>query len=473
MAPSDGSSGSSGAGAAAGNSTGRIVGVGIILILLLIGAYFAVQPGDDAEAPVEVAQPEAEGAPEAEPDVAEADEPVVEEPAEPEVAEAEETATEPTPEPAPIVPTFDVVRVEPDGRTLVAGSGEPGATISIMVDGEEVGTAEADSSGKFVAMLKIDAADTARAMSMSSTGENGEAVASAQSVIVAPAPIVEEPVEVAEAPADETDEAVEVAQAPEADVEETTEVVSNESSGEDTQVPANTNMAGTTEVTDNAPEVVADAPPVPGDAEQAEGSFEEKVATVTEGDTPDVEQPAAPTVLLADEKGIEVLQSAGPSPEALQNIVVDTITYDSEGDVVLAGRGTAEDRSVRVYIDNQPVQELPVDADGGWRAPLPDVDTGVYTLRIDEIDAEGRVVSRIETPFKREAREDIKALEAQARLSPAPLQILTVQEGNTLWGLSQGALGDGRLYVKLFEANKERITDPDLIYPGQIFAVPN
>ena len=470
MAPSDGSSGSSGAGAATGNSTGRIVRVGIVLILLLIGAYFAVQPGGENEAPVEVAEPEAEEAPEAQPEVAETEEPIVAE--EPEVAEVEEPAAEPE----PITPTFDVVRVEPDGRTLVAGSGEPGATISIMVDGEEVGTAEADSSGKFVAMLKIDAADTARAMSMSSTGANGEAVASAQSVIVAPAPLVEEPVEVADAPEASTvgteEQTAEVAEA-EAAVDETTAVATDAIFGEDTQVPSNTNMAGTTETTEDAPEVVADAPPVPGDAEQAEGSFEEKVATVTEGDTPDVEQPAAPTVLLADEKGIEVLQSAGPSPEALQNIVVDTITYDAEGDVVLSGRGTAEDRSVRVYLDNQPVQELPVDADGGWRAPLPDVDTGVYTLRIDEIDAEGRVVSRIETPFKREAREDIKALEAQARLSPAPLQILTVQEGNTLWGLSQGALGDGRLYVKLFEANKERITDPDLIYPGQIFAVPN
>jgi nucleoid-associated protein YgaU len=49
---------------------------------------------------------------------------------------------------------------------------------------------------------------------------------------------------------------------------------------------------------------------------------------------------------------------------------------------------------------------------------------------------------------------------------------VTVQPGFTLWGIAQQNLGDGVLYVQLFEANADQIKDPDLIYPGQVFAVP-
>ncbi len=50
--------------------------------------------------------------------------------------------------------------------------------------------------------------------------------------------------------------------------------------------------------------------------------------------------------------------------------------------------------------------------------------------------------------------------------------MLTVQPGNTLWGIASGAYGDGVLYVRLFEANRGQIRDPDLIYPGQVFTIP-
>ncbi len=54
---------------------------------------------------------------------------------------------------------------------------------------------------------------------------------------------------------------------------------------------------------------------------------------------------------------------------------------------------------------------------------------------------------------------------------PAPVTV-TVQPGFTLWGIAQGQWGDGVLYVQVFEANRDRIKDPDLIYPGQVFVMP-
>jgi nucleoid-associated protein YgaU len=101
------------------------------------------------------------------------------------------------------------------------------------------------------------------------------------------------------------------------------------------------------------------------------------------------------------------------------------------------------------------------------------VDTGVYTLRVDEIAADGSVVSRVETPFQREPVQTILALAEEEAADTAPVRLVTVQPGNTLWGISRRSYGEGTLYVRVFDANKERIKDPDLIYPGQVFTVPD
>ena len=49
---------------------------------------------------------------------------------------------------------------------------------------------------------------------------------------------------------------------------------------------------------------------------------------------------------------------------------------------------------------------------------------------------------------------------------------VTVQPGYTLWAIARDTYGDGMLYVQVYNANKEKIRDPNLIYPGQIFVVP-
>jgi nucleoid-associated protein YgaU len=164
-----------------------------------------------------------------------------------------------------------------------------------------------------------------------------------------------------------------------------------------------------------------------------------------------------------------VLQSG--APEVTDNVAVDAITYDATGEVFLSGRATGAG-SVRVYLDNAPV--LTTEIEGGqWRTRLPDVDTGVYTLRVDELAEDGTVTSRVETPFQREPVQMILALaEVEEDLS-TPVRLVTVQPGNTLWGISRRSYGEGTLYVRVFEANRARIRDPDLIYPGQVFTVPD
>ncbi len=54
----------------------------------------------------------------------------------------------------------------------------------------------------------------------------------------------------------------------------------------------------------------------------------------------------------------------------------------------------------------------------------------------------------------------------------APVTV-TVQPGYTLWGIAKRNFGHGILYVQVFEANRDKIRNPDLIYPGQVFTIPD
>ncbi|WP_371226988.1 LysM peptidoglycan-binding domain-containing protein [Roseovarius sp. 2305UL8-3] len=185
---------------------------------------------------------------------------------------------------------------------------------------------------------------------------------------------------------------------------------------------------------------------------------------------PEADANTAQAVLLADEAGVEVLQpaiSADQPPEVMSSVALDAISYSPAGEVQLAGRGQG-DGFVRVYLDNAPITTLPIEDDGNWRTDLPAVDTGVYTLRIDEVDGEGNVTSRVETPFKRED----EAVIAESSTPETRITAVTVQPGSTLWAISRERYGDGVLYVRVFEANRDRIRDPDLIYPGQVFTLP-
>ncbi|MEM0978332.1 MAG: peptidoglycan-binding protein LysM [Pseudomonadota bacterium] len=48
----------------------------------------------------------------------------------------------------------------------------------------------------------------------------------------------------------------------------------------------------------------------------------------------------------------------------------------------------------------------------------------------------------------------------------------TVEKGDTLWAIAEKTMGNGTKYTDIFEANKPMLTDPDLIYPGQVLRIP-
>ena len=210
----------------------------------------------------------------------------------------------------------------------------------------------------------------------------------------------------------------------------------------------------------------ATAAPLAGIAPDETGTAGMVPAPETPASPPqDTAEPQVPTVMIADAQGIRVVQAAGPEPQV--QVVLDTISYDTTGEVVLTGRGPAQS-DVRLYLDNQPVQLARINTAGGWSTQLPQVDPGTYTLRLDEVSAEGSVLSRVETPFLREEPATLEALPQRDGVS-----VITVQPGHTLWGIAREQLGEGVLYVQVYEANRDQIRDPHWIYPGQIFAIPD
>ncbi|GHE86726.1 peptidoglycan-binding protein LysM [Aliiroseovarius zhejiangensis] len=309
-------------------------------------------------------------------------------------------------------PGFDVVRVDPEGNAVIAGHAAPGSTVQLTLDGAPLEDVTVGSDGNFVALLDLPITSPG-ALGLTMLDDSGQAIENGQSpqtVLIAPTRPVPDTAAVAEA------------------------------------------------------EVVAEAPET-GDTLAPSGA-----GALSSPDGSDTVA-SAPQVLLADDEGIAVLQDGTGRPQ-VDNIVIDAITYDDAGDVALSGRGQGG-ANLRVYLDNEPIEIGEVSESGQWRVPLPKVDGGVYTLRVDELAADGTVTSRTETPFKREEPAQLTAANTGSETPTTRVAAVTVQPGSTLWAIAREHLGEGPLYVRVFAANRGQIRDPDLIYPGQVFTIPN
>lgn len=311
-------------------------GVAAAVILAAYGAWQVFGPqGAEVAPPAEVVE-----APEAAPEATTAAPDAAAAP----VAEA---APEPQPEaqaeaPAQVIPQFDLVRIAPDGSATVAGTAAPGMKVSMRIDGVEVATTVADGTGQFASLFTLDTSKAPRLLSLYAVDANGAEIGAAGTVAVAPI-IAAEP-----------------------------------------EVPA-------------APEVA--------DTDLAEAETEVAVA-----------EPEPPAALLLTDEGAVVLQQGTPAvPEAA--VSIDTISYTPEGLVQLGGRG-AGGGFIRFYLDDAVIAALTVPPNGQWLTTLGDIAPGVYVLRADQLGPDGKVISRFETPFK---RETLEALARAASPEAAPV----------------------------------------------------
>lgn len=144
-------------------------------------------------------------------------------------------------------------------------------------------------------------------------------------------------------------------------------------------------------------------------------------------------------------------------------IAVETLDYDEKGHVALGGRADPGS-AVQLYLNNKPVGRTNTDPAGQWRmSPDETVDPGRYTLRADQLGEAGKVTARVELPVQ---------VASDPLVMPEGRRII-VQPGNSLWRIARSTLGEGLHYTEIYQANRAQIRNPDLIYPGQIFTLPD
>ena len=64
------------------------------------------------------------------------------------------------------------------------------------------------------------------------------------------------------------------------------------------------------------------------------------------------------------------------------------------------------------------------------------------------------------------------AAAAEAETKPPASQTYTVKPGDSLSKIAKEHLGNGNLYMEIFNANKDVLTDPDKLKPGMVLKLP-
>ena len=422
-------------------------------------------------------------------------------------AEEDVEETESAPEDAGVIPVevfLDTARVDADGLVTLAGRAEPGATIEVLVGETLIGTISVGQDGSFASIFELSSSEEIRVVVLRT--ENGDDFVYAdQSLVILPSQIVKKALEENLQPPDEVaslEPSGEVMSVGSLEMKGSVESQEAETAKDDEKLTSETKVqpeavekpeidVTEAEILEEDQEETGQVDPSQLEEQETQlepqeasekSELSEKKANISESDT-DVNfsdndseisnsttnsSTSQPKVVVADSDGIKVLQD---DQGAKDQLALDAIAYDPLGNVTLSGRSNP-DGLVRFYVNNEAISAAKTDDTGYWETDLSDVIPGTYTLRIDELGLRGDVVSRLESPFKREDRQKLAALIAPSS-SPVRINIVTVQPGNTLWAIARKRYGDGLLYVRVFEANRDKIKDPDLIYPGQLFDLPD
>jgi len=396
---------------------------------------------------------------------------------------------------------LDTARIDSNGLVTIAGRAEKGAIIEVLVGQNLLGTISVGYDGNFASIFELNPSKEIRVLVLR-TKKGEEFVYADESLVILPSQITDESgdenLQGSEdvASVDNSDEftSIDTPQVEGSNVSQKQATIKlNDDASLETEEGLSTTNEATGKVSNGQKEPVKDLTATNSDQisiedlkviekadlviDSTEGSDSNSVdkgkdisienADEDLNDNTDTNA-FQPKVVIANSDGVKVIQDDKRSDDEL---ALDSIAYDPLGNVTVGGRSNPSGL-VRFYINNEAVSATKTNEAGYWEADLSDIIPGTYTLRIDELSLKGDVISRLESPFKREDRERLANLIAPST-SPVRINIVTVQPGNTLWAIARKRYGDGLLYVQVFEANRDKIKNPDLIYPGQLFDLPD
>ncbi|RWF88610.1 MAG: LysM peptidoglycan-binding domain-containing protein, partial [Mesorhizobium sp.] len=198
---------------------------------------------------------------------------------------------------------------------------------------------------------------------------------------------------------------------------------------------------------------------------------------------------------------------APATPVAGPKIVVEAIEID--GNKIFVAGLADPGRKVRAYANDILLGDAKTSPDSHFLVEATrNIPVGTYTIRVDALDADGvKVVARAAVPFEREPGESVAAVAPaeQKPTTPSPAagapaapvaeapavaatsaeipetaapklehadSAVIIRRHDTLWQISRRVYGQGMRYSTIYLANQDQIRNPDRIWPGQVFKVP-
>ncbi len=329
-----------------------------------------------------------------------------------------------------IAATFGLLRAEPDGSVVIAGSGTPGSKVEIFANGDLLGAVDVEPSGDWVFVPEVPLAPGDLEITL---GEEGKAGTAEQAFIVVlnedrttqPLVVASTPGQASEviqglvaAPATTTEIAAapepviasepEAIAAPEpAATPETTEVAAVSPAVEliaepETEVATTTEAPATPEA-----ETPAVAEPAPVEAEPAPEATDVVVAdvepVVAEAEPVVAETepvvPEAETLVAATPENV-VTETPAIAPVQLADVQPTIDAIEIEGDRTFFAGSGPDNGLIRLYVDDGFVADTNI-AEGRWLIEAgPVLTKPSQRVRIDLIQPDtGGVVARSEVDF--------------------------------------------------------------------------
>lgn len=447
------------------------------------------------QAPAPAAAPsgsESSSAPNAAPKAGQAQETVAEAPTQAEARSQAPAATDPASAPAD-VPSFDVVGIQPDGAAVIAGRSEPGAIVALLANGAVVGKGIANKDGEWSIILENPLPPGDYDMQLQSE-RDGKALDSEQRLAVsipeggkdrplivlntpdAPSSVLQTPepaaapLQVAEAPVPAP--AAEPAPAPAAADVATAETPATDPAAAPAAAPTPVEAPASAPAPVAAPAEAA--PPAP----TAEASVAAPAA--------EIPAPAADTAAVVAEPAAPAAPVAPATPEAPAAEMAGPLTVEaveSENGTLYAAGTSAPGALLRVYVADQHAGDVDGSDSGNWlHESRTEVPVGSVEIRVDQVSRKtGEVLARAAVTFEKAVEDEIvlsKVEEpkpgetAQADGEPRPTPNVVIRKGDNLWNISRRLYGTGYRYTTIYQANRDQIRNPDLIYPGQVFLTP-
>ncbi|MBY5317273.1 LysM peptidoglycan-binding domain-containing protein [Rhizobium leguminosarum] len=321
----------------------------------------------------------------------------------PETAPGANTAAENT---GPKLPAFDVLRVEPDGSTVIAGSAEPNGKLEVL-DGEKVvTTANVDASGDFAAVLDDPLPAGDHQLVLKFTGKDGKSTLS-----------------------------------------EEVATISVPKDGNGANLLAMVSKPGTASRIITAPKAgteVADAsnPMAPPADKPATGELALQTPNLT--DTPSGGADTAPAIP----------GTAAPDKTNVPDVMVNAV--EIEGNKIFIAGTTRANAKVIGYADDSLVGQDTAGSDGHFVIDgVVALSVGDHKIRVDVVDPAGKVIVRAAVNFNRPAGDQVRVAaqsapaDANGASSMVPLDEgelgkLKVEVGKA-FGLLKGLFADGKL----------------------------